>query len=342
MSLASPEVAEPDVRAQRPVGWRARLGRRSYQQLGIPLALVVMVAGVATFHPDFVAVTSLANIGQQAAFYGIIALGMVFLLAMRELDLSVGGMYVLSIISAATLIKNGLNPWLGAAVCVLVGVVLGALNGLLANVLRIPVIIVTLGMLTVYRGLGLVVSGSNSIAGQPTDNSFYRILGGAYLRVPAVVWAFLVLTIVLTVLFRATRFGIAVRAIGSNPEAARLSGYPIGRVRLLTTMLVGALCGLSGAMTLAFFAAADPNLGTGYELLVIAAAVIGGTGLAGGSGTVVGALLGALVIAVIGAALVQLGVSSAWGVLVTGIVIIAAVALDAVVRRSGPRNKRSA
>ncbi len=320
----------------------ARLRPRSYQQFGIPVALLALVTVIAVFHPTFLAITSLANIGQQAAFYGIIALGMVFLLAMREIDLSVGGIYVLSVIFTAILVRDGLDPWLGAVVCVLVGVLLGAVNGVLANLLHIPVIIVTLGTLTAYSGLGLIISGSNSIAGQPIDNSFYQMLGGVYLRLPAVVWAFLLLTVVLSVLFTKTRFGFAVRAVGSNEEAARLSGYPIARIRLLTTMLVGGLCGISGVFTLAFFAAADPNLGTGYELLVIAAAIIGGTGLAGGSGSVVGALLGALIISVIGAGLTQFGVSAAWGNFVTGAVIVGAVALDAVVRMSHRRRMQSA
>ena len=334
MSGTPAEVARTPTAPPGTVSSRVRRRPRSYQQLGIPLALVVLVGTIGVFRPRFLAITSLANIGQQAAFYGIIALGMVFLLAMREIDLSVGGIYALCVLVAAILIRDGVDPWLGALVCVVTGVVLGAINGLLANLLHIPVIIVTLGTLTAYSGLGLVISGSNSVGGQPVADSFYRALGQSYLRLPAAVWALVGLTVLLTVLFRATRFGFAIRAIGSNEEAARLSGYPVARIRLFATMLLGGLCGVSGLLTLAFFGAADPNLGTGYGLLVIAAAIIGGTGLAGGSGSVVGALLGALLISVIGAGLTQFGVSASWGSFVTGMVILAAVALDAVVRMS--------
>lgn len=306
---------------------------RGYNELGVAFTLVLMVAVIGGFHPRFLEVFSLANVGQQASFYGFMALAMVFLLAMGELDLSVGGVYVLSALVGAIMIRDGLDPWLGGILCVLVGAGLGGFNGLLANVLRIPVIIVTLGTLSAYRGLGLIVSHSGSVGGQPLDHSFYRIVGGAYLKVPVSVWVFAVATIVLSILFTKTRFGFAVRAIGANREAARLSGYPVARIRLLTTMLVGALGGLSAAMTLAFFGAADPNLGMGYELQVIAAAIIGGTAIAGGSGSVVGAFMGALIISVIGAGLIQFGVSSEWSVFVTGAIIVGAVSLDALVRR---------
>jgi ribose transport system permease protein len=302
-------------------------------RLGVLGALAVMIVGTGIVHPRFLALGSLANISQQAAFFGIISLGMVFLLAMGEVDLSVGGIYMLCAVISASAIRAGLQPWAGALLAVAVGAALGLVNGALASVLRVPVIIVTLGTLTLYRGLGLVVSGSDTISGQPLADSLFLFLGDSYLGVPAIAWAFLILAIVLAFVFGRTRFGFAVRAIGSNKKAAVLSGYPVPRVLMCTTALVGALAGLSATMTLAFFGSADPNLGTQYELLVIAAAVIGGTALTGGSGTVFGAVLGALVIAVINAALLQFGVSAHWTTFVTGAVIVAAVALDAIVRR---------
>jgi ribose transport system permease protein len=304
-----------------------------YNELGVAVTLGLMIAVIGSFHPRFLQVFSLANIGQQASFYGFMALAMVFLLAMGELDLSVGGMYVLTTIVGAIAIRDGVDPWLGGVICIALGAALGAVNGLLANALRIPVIIITLGTLSAYRGLGLIVSHSGSVGGQPLHDSFYTVVGGSYFRVPASVWMFVFATIVLAVLFAKTRFGFAVRAIGANREAARLSGYPVGRIRVMTTTLVGILAGVSGAMTLAFFGAADPNLGIGYELQVIASAIIGGTAITGGSGSVVGAFMGALIISVIGAGLIQFGVSSEWSVFVTGVIIVGAVSFDALVRR---------
>jgi ribose transport system permease protein len=311
------------------------------QEAGVIAVLAVVVLVVAVPHHRFVGVQSLTNLGQQSAFFGIIALGMVFLLAMREIDISVGGNYAVCTVVTAVIIRDGLNPWIAAVLGVALGVVLGAINGVLANLFRLPIIIVSLGTLTAYLGTALVVTNSSPIGGQPTNNTFYTWLGRTYLKVPAVCWLFVVLCVVLTVVFRSTRFGFAIRAVGSNEEAARLTGYAINRLRLTVTMMVGALCGLSGVFTLAYFGAADPGVGTGYELSVIAAAIIGGTGLAGGSGSVPGALLGALIISSIAGGLTQFGVPANWGNLVTGAVIVIAVGFDAIVRRRALAGARS-
>ena len=321
---------------------RSPLGRIfRFQEAGVVLVLAAVVLIVAIPHHRFVGVQSLTNLGQQSAFFGTIALGMVFLLAMREIDISVGGNYAVCTVVTAVIVRDGMNPWLAAVIGVLLGVVLGGLNGVLANLFRLPIIIVSLGTLTAYLGTALVVTDSSPIGGQPTGSSFYRWLGSSYFRVPAIVWLFVALCIVLTVVFRSTRFGFAVRAVGSNEEAARLTGYPINRLRLTVTMMVGALCGLSGVFTLAYFGAADSGVGTGYELSVIAAAIIGGTGLAGGSGSVPGALIGALIISAISGGLTQFGVPANWGSLATGIVIVVAVGFDAIVRRRALVGARS-
>jgi ribose transport system permease protein len=300
---------------------------------GVMVSLLTLVLVIGTFRPAFLSAASLTNLGQQAALYGVMALGMVFLLSMREIDLSVGSIYALCVITAAVLMRSGLDPWLGALVGLVLGVALGACNGLLANVLGLPTIIVTLGSIQMFRGLTFLVSDGRGVSGLPLDHPFFTIFGGRLLGLPMAIWAAVVLTVFLHVLYRWTRFGFLVRAIGSNEEAARMSGIPIERIRLLALMLMGGLCGIAGMLTLAFFQAADPNLGVGWELLVIASAIIGGTGLAGGSGTVVGALLGALIISVIRSGLIQFGVTANWSTFVTGAVIIAAVAIDAFVRR---------
>lgn len=322
--------------------FRLTLGQRSgqvirsigqYNQLGVLVALLAMVGFVSAFHPSFLSPASLINIAEGAALYGIIALGMVFLLSMREIDLSVGSIYAVSITASALLIAlSGWNPWLAAAAGVGLSVALGALNGVLSNVIGIPTIIVTLGTLSMYRGLTLVLAGGHYVPYLPAS-SFFEVLGGNLLGVPVSVWAFGLLAVVLTVLYRSTRFGFVVRAIGSNQQAAVLSGIPVGRIKLITLALVGGLCGIAGMLTLALFQSADSNLGTGYELLAIAAAIIGGTGLSGGSGSVSGALIGALIIATIQGGLVQFGINPNWSSFVTGAVIIAAVAIDAIVRR---------
>lgn len=330
-ATAPDERPAPPGRAPRSV-W----DRLSFSEVGIVVALVTMVAVTGAFHPRFLALDSLVNVGRQAAFFGIMALGMVFLLSMREIDLSVGSIYVLTIVFAAVLIQRGADPWLAALAGVVAGVLLGAFNGVLANALRIPSIIATLGTLSMYRGLAMVLTDSRPIGNLPRDHSFFTVAGGSYLRLPVSVWALLTLTVLLAVAYRRTRFGFVVRAIGSNQEAARLTGMSIERTRLLALALTGGLCGVAGMLTLAFFQSGDPTLGQGYELLIIAAAIIGGTSLAGGSGTVVGALLGALTIGVIRSGLIQFGVTPSWSTFATGAVIVGAVTLDGFIRRRRP------
>lgn len=307
-------------------------------ELGVFFALVILVAFIAANHPSFLSFNSIINVVQGASIIGMLALGMVFLLAMREIDLSVGANYGLSITVAAVLTTSwGFNPWLSAAIALVVATLLGAFNGIVSNALTIPVIIVTLGTLSMYRGLTLVLSGGRYVPQMP-PSSFFEIVGGRTLGVPASIWALLILTVILTVLFNKTRFGFVIRAIGSNEHAALLGGIPINRVRVIALSLMGALSGIAGILTFAFFRSADSNLGSGYELLVIAAAIIGGTALSGGSGSVIGALIGALLISTIQSGLVQFGVNPNWSSFVTGAVIIAAVAFDAAVKKKKAAN----
>jgi ribose transport system permease protein len=324
---ASPEMAN---HAQD----KPRLRISGFNEFAILLVLVILVAIITIIRPSFFSIATFGNIGQRAALYGIMAVGTVYLLSMGEIDLSIGSTYAVSIASAAVLmVTYGTDPWLAALLGIVVGMVLGAINGLLANLFNIPAIIITLGTLTMYRGLTLIVTKGTTVFGLPREHPFFTIFGSKPLNVPMAVWFFLLITALLTVIYRRTRYGFVVRAIGSNQEAARLSGISIPTIRLLTLTMVGGLSALSGMLTLAFFATADPNLGNGYELLAIAAAIIGGTGLSGGSGTVPGALIGAFMIAVISSGIVQFGVSANLSSFVTGAMIVAAVALDAVIRQ---------
>lgn len=304
-----------------------------FDEVGIFVALVAFVLFVGAFQSSFLTDTSLINVSRQAALFGIMALGMVFLLSMREIDLSVGSLYGLLSAVAAILMRDGVDPWVAALAAIALGALLGALNSLIATLVGIATIIVTLGSLSMFRGLTLVLSGSKTVTDLPREHAFFEIMGGRVGNVPVIVVAFVVLAVVLQVVYRMTPFGVSVRALGSDPEAAALNGLSLNRVRAAAMALTGALCGISAVLTLAFFESSDTQLGTGYELLVIAAAIIGGTALAGGRGTVLGALFGALLLAAVQSGLVQFGVEADWTIFATGAVIILAVALDGIVRR---------
>jgi ribose transport system permease protein len=338
VSLSETDVLSPDRTCQQhswvPSNSRSLAGRVfRVDEFGVIAALIALVLVIGAFHPTFLEAAQLVDVVEQAAFVGILACGMTYLLAMRELDLSVGSNYALSIIGAATLMQHGVNPWLGAVAGVALGGFLGMVNGLIGEAVKIPSIITTLGTLSLYRGLALAISDGKNVADLPRTHDFFTFVGGDLLGVPVPVWVLLIVALGLTIVLRSTRFGATVRAIGSNPEAARFSGISLPRTRVQVLVLSGALAGLSGMLTLAFFASGDPTIGNGYELQAIAAAIIGGTPLRGGSGTVWGSVLGAVILGTVASGLVYFGVPINWNLFATGVVILLAVAMDSLLRR---------
>lgn len=306
-------------------------------EVGILAVLGLLVLVITLFHPDFLSSASITSILRQAGIIAIVAFGMVFLVTMRDFDLSVGATFAVTIVVATLLIRDGWNPWLAAGVGILVGAALGALNGVLTELLQIPAIVLTLGTLSVYAGLALILAKGKSLGIDDNTTGFFSTVGGDLFGLPVSVWVMFAAGIALTIVYRLTRFGVMVRAIGANPPAARFSGIPVSRIRIEVLMLIGAMAGIAGALTLAFFGAADPTQGRSYELSVIAAVVIGGTPLSGGRGTILGALIGALIIQVIQSGLVFFGVRDYATTFATGALIVAALALDAVVRRRRAR-----
>lgn len=325
------EIGEPGATGS--VG-RLRVGSRQLpDELGIFVALVALAGLIGLASPSFLTQSSLLPLIRSSSFYGIMALGMVFLLALGDIDLSIGSNFYFVAVVTALMIIAGINPWVAAAAGVLFGGFLGLINAVLSITLRVPVIIITLGTLSAFRGLGLVASGAQDLVITDQGSLFFTFINAKALGVvPVPVVVFLGLVLVLHVLLHYTSFGYRVQAIGSNPEAARLVGMPIGKTRLQVLVLMGLLSGLAGVMFIGFFGAVDASVGQGYELLVISSVIVGGTPLSGGSGTVFGALIGVLIIAVISSGIVHLGVEDTWSGFVTGAVIIAAVGLDRLVR----------
>lgn len=308
-------------------------------------ALMAIVLGIGLTHGRFFSEQVLVANFRSAAFVAIIAYGLVFLLAMGEIDLSVGGTYGIAFWIAAKLANAGhVDPYLAALIAIGAGVALGAVNGLLANGLGAPVIIVTLGTFSLYTGIVAVLSEGTSIGQDlPLSSSFFTRLGDTWLGLPVPGWVALVLMVVLTVTLGRSRFGTMVRAVGSNRNAAAFSGVPIARLRLYSLMLTGGLAALSGVLTLAYQQGGDSSVGNGFELQVIAAAIIGGTAVTGGTGSVPGGLIGALIVAAINSGLVFFHVNPLWSDVVTGAVILVAVGSAAVLgrRRAGMLERAS-
>jgi len=317
--------------------------RRLPDELGVIVALVVIVAVIGIPHSDFLQPYNLLRIMSSYAPYGMIACGMVFLLALGEIDLSVGWNWNFSAVITAKAMIAGVNPWLAALLGVLFGAGLGLVNGLLTVLLGLPAIIITLGTYSMFWGLSLVVNKSQAVTVADSTTSFFNFAGSTFLTIngqkviPVTAVIFLVLGIALQIAFQRTRFGYRVQAVGANPEAARLTGLPIALTKVQALTLVGAICGLAGALQIGYFASIDPQTGGDFIFTVIAAVIIGGTPLTGGSGTVIGALIGTLIIASIQSGIIFFGIQATWSTFVTGAVIIVAVTIDQIVRRQRVR-----
>jgi ribose transport system permease protein len=338
---ASPPGAGDNGEKTPPSRFRAALRAViSQDYIGVLVVTILMVLVIGSAHPRFFAPSQLIDILNQAVFVALLAGGMSFLLAMRELDLSVGSTYGLTSMCVALLIHGGMNAWVGAIIGILLGAVLGLVNALLIQLFRLPSIVATLTTLSIYRGLAFALSKGAQVLGPSLQDPFAQFVGGSLWGIPTDVYIMIGVVILLTVVLGHTPFGYRVRAIGSNPDAAVFSGLPVLQVRLIVLMMTGALGGLAGVLSLGYFGAADPNLGTGYELLAIAAAVIGGTSLRGGKATIVGSMLGAILLGVVASGLVYFNVPINWSAFATGAVILLAVILDSLVRR-GRANRSS-
>ena len=319
-----------------PSGERSQVALRQFripEEVGVIAALLAMVAIIGFARPRFLNPVNLFSLLSNSTFLGMLAVGMVFLLAIREIDLSVGWMFNFSAVISAILMVGGMDPWLSAAAGVIFGAVLGLINGVIAVGLRLPAIIVTLGTYSMFQGLSLVMNQGRAIVPSETASSFFtffklRLFG----VVPVAGIVFVVLAVTLHLLLHRTRFGYRVQAVGSNPEAAKLAGIPTGLIRLQTLVLMGAICGLSGAMYVGFRGAIDPIEGSDFVLVVVAAVIIGGTPLSGGNGTIIGAVVGMLIIQVISSGLIFYGIDATWSTFVTGAVIVLAVSLDRFIK----------
>jgi ribose transport system permease protein len=309
------------------------------EEIGVIVALILLITFIGVLRPNFINPINLVRLLGNTSFWGILALGMVFLLAIGEVDLSIGWAFNFSAVITATLMVDfGIDPWIAVIGGILFGALLGFINGAITTLLNIPVIIVTLGTLSMYRGLALVVNNSRAIV-PDGEHPFFDLMTTKLFnnQIPLIAIIFLIMAVTLHLVLHRTPFGYRVQAIGSNREAAHLVGIPIARVKMQTLIVMGALCGLSGAMFVGFRGAIDPTSGQDFMLTVIAAVIIGGTPLSGGSGSVIGAFLGVMIIAVINSGIIFFGVDAKWSTFVTGAVIIVAVALDTLVKRQRSR-----
>ena len=301
-------------------------------QLAAAGALIVVSVFLSFASSDFLSADNLFNIGSQTAVVAVIAIGMTLVIITAGIDLSVGSVAALSGVMGVTLMVNfGLPVPLGILGGILVGAIAGLVNGLLVAFAGLNPFIATLGMLSVARGLTYISTGAVAVFGAPDS---FRLLGQGVLGpIPIPIVVIVVVAIAGYVVLARTRLGRYAYAMGSNLEAARLSGIPIKRYLTTVYVIAGALAGLGGMIAASRVNSGQPNYGLGLELDVIAAAVIGGASLFGGQGTVVGTLIGAFLIALIRNGAVLLNVDIFYQSVIIGVVIWIAVFWDQYRRR---------
>jgi ribose transport system permease protein len=304
--------------------------KRTLQRLGPFIALLIVCVGLALLSPDFLTISNLFDVMRQVSINAVIAFGMTLAILLGGIDLSVGSILAVSSVLIALMLKAGLAAGLAASVGLLAGAAMGAVNGLVITKGRVAPFIATLGMMTLLRGVALVVSQGSPISGFSSD--FFSMVGGGYLAglVPLPVVWMLTLFALFWFLLTKTVFGRHVYATGGNAEAAALSGVKTDRVQILVYSVSGAMAAIAGIILTSRLDSAQPTAGEGYELDAITAVVLGGTSLAGGRGWIFGTLVGALLIGVLNNGLNLLGVSAFYQQVIKGAVILFAVLLDRV------------
>jgi ribose transport system permease protein len=283
--------------------------------------------------PHFLTISNLLNIAEQATIIAIIAVGMTFVIITGGIDLSVGSVLAFAGVVMASVLHSGLRLPLALIVGLAAGLLCGLVNGLLITVGRLPPFIATLGMMSVARGAALMFTEGRPISG--FSEGFRSLATGEVLRVPAPVIIMIGVYVIAHFVLRRTKLGRYTYAIGGNEEAALLSGINVKLYKTMVYGIAGLLSGLAAILLTARLNSAQPIAGMSYELDAIAATVIGGTSLLGGEGTVVGTLIGALIMAVLRNGLNLLVVSSFIQQIVIGTVIIVAVLIDMALKRRG-------
>ena len=314
--------------AEKLNGWKI-----SWRDMGTVAGLIIMMVVFASLSDVFLTERNLVNILQQSSINACIAIGMTLVIISGGIDLSVGPVAAFAAVLSATLLVAGFPMPLVILSALAVGLACGFVNGALIAYAGLQPFIVTLGTLSLFRALALLFAGGNPILSLP--NGFRQLFSSTILGLPVPVVLVGLLAIAATVLLKKTPLGEYILAVGGNEEAARVSGVPIERTKVITYMISGGLAALGAVILIARLGAAEPTLGNLWELEAIAAAAIGGASLMGGKGSIFGTILGAIVLGAMRNGLTLLNVQAFYQLLATGIIIILAMLVDRLARGKG-------
>ncbi len=335
------EESAGDVGRAAPA-WRRVLMHRDTAILLVAVVLFVFFALAAH---RFLAAYTMMELARRASILGILGVGMTFLFVAGELDLSIGSHYsFLLILMSYQNERLGFDPIVAALVVVAIGLLIGAVNGVLVTRVGLPSFITTLGMLALLRGATNVISSGYPIPAKNTALPFYQIIRANLpgTHVPNMFVAMLVVVLIGGIVLATTRFGSHVYATGGNAAAARNAGIDVARVKFRCFVAMGGLCALGAIILFGRVGLAPLNAGNGLELQVIAAIIIGGVGLYGGRGDILGSTVGVLILCMITSGLILLGVAAYWDGVATGAMILLAVGANLALHRRARRDQGSA
>lgn len=325
MSATTFELNSAEKSRFRSATWLDRV-----RQIGILLALLLIVVIFSALTPVFFTTSNLVNILVQSSITGIIAVGMTLVIISGGIDLSVGPLVALVSVIVATQMVNGMPVAAAILLGLAIGILAGVFNGVMIARVGLQPFIVTLGTMSLFRGMALVYTDGDPIFKIPEQ--FREIFAGDYFGIPGPIVFMFGVAILAYILLNYTRIGVYIRSIGGSEEAARMSGVNVRRYKVLTYMICSLLTALAGLVLLARLGAAEPIAGAGYELDAIAAAAVGGTSMSGGKGNIPGTILGALILGSLRNGLTLMNVQAFYQLLASGAIILIAVTIDRFAR----------
>lgn len=311
-----------------------------FRELGLLGFILVLSIVIQIRNPSFLTLENINDMITNTAILSILTVGMMLVIVTRGIDLSIGATLALSGMIAALTVKAypGINPIVALIEGTLIGVICGVILGYLISKGGILPIIATLGMMNVFRGLTFMASGGKWVSAHQMPDSFKGIATSSLWGVNTLILIAIFIYIIMYYFISHTRTGRQIYAVGSNPESAQISGINNGKILWLVYSIMGGLSGLAGVLWVSKFASAQGDTAMGYELSVIAACVLGGVSIAGGSGKISGIILGSILLGILNNALPLINVSPFWQMGIQGSIILIAVIINAVVKRGVDRN----
>jgi rhamnose transport system permease protein len=306
-----------------------------FREVGIFLFTLLLIAVVSVLSPQFLSVANFRDILLNISILAIVGLGQMMVIITQGIDLSVGSMIglVAMMVSFMIVAFPDLSPALALLLGMLLGIALGSINGAIIAWGNVPPIIATLGTLSIYRGMVFLYSEGTWINAFEMPEQFRQLSKGTPLGIPNLILIALVVAAATFYFLNYTQTGRDIYAVGSNPEAARVAGVRVQRIIFLVYVLSGVLCGMAGVLWASRFESAQTNTALGFELKTVAASVVGGVNIFGGSGTVLGVVLGAFLLGVIENALTIVRISPFWQLAIQGVLILLAVIADSAILR---------